>query len=243
MSTHRPRNRPSFLVRGAILFACLVLGAATSAFAQQVTIGFKTGTPLTDVMRTTAFSSLGGVPFQAETKSYTIGPVLNISFPGPLGIEVGTMYKRINQKAAQVTITGFKPPSCADCEDGSAILKIQSITTPARSWEFPVAVQYHFPLRSIGPYVEGGFSYNHLSDVLENPYPYGLPFPGPSLSFVPTVSSVNRMGFLFGGGVEIKTPIVRLTPGLRYTRYDKVQYFLPSPNAVDFLVGFQLKKF
>jgi len=37
--------------------------------------------------------------------------------------------------------------------------------------------------------------------------------------------------------------MIHLTPGLRYTRYDKVQYYLPSPNAVDFLVGFQLKNF
>ena len=240
----RPGSWLSFLVRLKVLIACLFFGATTSAFAQHFAVGVKTGVPLTDVVQTTANTPIGfGYhPFQAQTKNYTIGPVVDITLPGVLGIELGTMYKRINQQASQVSITGVMPPSCADCEDGHFILKVQQITTPARSWEFPVAVQYHIPLRSIRPYVEGGLSYNHVSDVLGGD---GNLFPvlRPGDMFMPTVNSINRTGFLTGGGVEIKLRTIRLTPGLRYTHYDKVESFLPSPNAVDFLVGFQLLEF
>lgn len=242
MSACPSGNWLSFLVRGKILIACLVFSVATSAFAQHVAFGFKTGVPLTDVVQTTGFSSLGYVPFQAETKGYTIGPVVDLSFDGPLGIEVGTMYKKIDQQAPQVSIVGY---TCLTCEEGPyATYKIQRTPQVGRSWEFPVAVQYHFPLHLIRPYVEGGFSYNHLSDVLWS-YPSQFPPFRPPVGFVvtPSVSSVNRSGLLFGGGAEIKFRNIHLTPGLRYTRYDKVEFFLPSPNAVDLLVKFHFLKF
>jgi opacity protein-like surface antigen len=242
MSVRCPGNWLSFLVRGKIPVTCLVFWAATSAFAQHLEVGIKTGVPLTDVLQTTATGVVTGIPFQAQTGGYTIGPVVDITVPGVLGIELGTMYKRINQQAPLESVNGFVPPSCADCEDGHLILGIQQITTRARSWEFPVAVQYHVPLRSIRPYVEGGISYNHVSDVLGgNDNRFRIVQPGNI--FRPTVNSINRTGFLAGGGVEIRLRMIHLTPGLRYTHYDKVESFLPSPNAIDFLVGFQLLKF
>jgi len=61
---------------------------------------------------------------------------------------------------------------------------------------------------------------------------------------------MNRSGALFGAGVEIKLPLIHLTPGVRYSRYEKVQ--VPEPDAyipslisfqrhsLDFLVGINL---
>jgi outer membrane receptor protein involved in Fe transport len=92
------------------------------------------------------------------------------------------------------------------------------------------------------PYVESGFSYNHLTNVYfpnepqpGTPQPILLPdgsrlFPAPS-------KPENRRGFLLGVGFELKLKRIHLTPGLRYTRYNQAEAWLPSANAVDFLLG------
>jgi len=230
-----------FLIRGKILVACLVFLTATSAFAQHVEFGIKTGVPRTDIMET----GFGG--FDAHTKGYTIGPVMDIRFPGPLSVEIGTMYKRIDQHGPAVTILGY---TCLECEEGPvAIRTIQSTSKAGHSWELPVAVQYHVPIRSLRAYVEGGISFNRLGDVLapyQQPYPLVFPLGNPPVGTVlaPSVTSISRTGFLAGGGVDIKLPTGHLTPGVRYTRYGEEKgSFFPSTNAVDFLLGFQLLKF
>jgi hypothetical protein len=48
-----------------------------------------------------------GIPFSAETKHYTIGPVIDIEQPLRLGLEFGAMYKRVDQQAESATVTGF----------------------------------------------------------------------------------------------------------------------------------------
>jgi hypothetical protein len=221
--------------------ACLFFLTATCVFAQHVEFGIKTGVPHTDIMQT----AFGG--FDAQTKGYTVGPVMNIHIPGPLSVEIGTMYKRIDQQGPVVTILGY---TCLECEEGPvAIRTIQSTSKAGHSWEFPVAVQYHVPFRSLRPYVEGGISFNRLSDVLapyQPPNPLVFPLGNPPVGAVlgPSVTSISRTGFLAGGGVDIKLPTGHLTPGVRYTRYGEERgSFFPSTNAVDFLLGFQLLKF
>jgi hypothetical protein len=226
-----------FLVGAKILVACLVFLTASSAFAQHVEFGIKTGVPRTDIME----NGFGG--FGAQTQRYTIGPVMDIHFRGPLSVEISTMYKRIDQQGPVETILGY---TCLDCEEGPvAIRTIQSTSKAGHSWEFPVAVRYHVPLRSLRPYVEGGISFNRLGDVLvpyQSPYPLGNPPVGTVLA--PSTTSISRTGFLAGGGVDIKLPTGHLTPGFRYTRYGEEKGSLfPSTNAVDFLVGFQVLKF
>ena len=88
------------------------------------------------------------------------------------------------------------------------------------------------------PYVEGGVSLNRLSNaysVQTTPYPSPphLPF-----TIFPLRSSFTRHGPLFGMGVDIKLHGIHVTPGLRYTHYNEKNFWLPSTNALDFLVGF-----
>ena len=59
----------------ATAVACLLLTAASSAFAQHISVGIKAGVPLTDVVEA---NGGGNQPFQAQTKRYTIGPVVDI---------------------------------------------------------------------------------------------------------------------------------------------------------------------
>src|SRR5262247_3715252 len=120
-------NRPSFLVRGSISLACLVFLTATSVFAQHVEFGIKTGLPRTDIMET----SWGG-GFDAQTKGYTVGPVMDIRFTGPFSIEIGTMYKRFDQQGPVMTILGY---TCLECEEGPiAVRKFESTSKAGHSW-------------------------------------------------------------------------------------------------------------
>ena len=212
--------------------ACLLLAAASSAFAQHISVGIKAGVPLTDVVE----AKSGELPFEAKTKRYTIGPVVNIGLPLGFGIEFGAMYKRVDQKSRAVTITGFTPMD----EINVPIEQKADISAVGHSWEFPVALQYHFSKSSIRPYVEGGISFNHLGSVynfqnatFSSPTPRQPPF-----TVAPIPGSFERVGGLVGIGVDFKLHVVHVTPGLRYTHYNEKNFWLPSTNAVDFLIGF-----
>ena len=213
--------------------ACLLLAASSSSvFAQQISVGIKAGVPLTDVVE----AQSGELPFQAQTKRYTIGPVVDIGLPLRFGIEFGALYKRVDQKSVARTITGFITTG----ETGFPIEQRADISAVGRSWEFPVAVQYHFSNSSIRPYVEGGISFNHLGTVYNF---QNASFPSPTqrqppFTIAPIPGSFERVGGLFGIGVDFKLHIIHVTPGLRYTHYNEKSFWLPSTNAVDFLVGF-----
>ena len=217
--------------------AFLILGCATSIFAQNISVGFKGGVPLTDVVKT------DGAPFWAQTKSYTVGPVVNVGLPHGFGIEIGAMYKRVPQQAQQATVIGLQPPNPdPDSEDpgGGPILQWYNVSAVGRSWEFPIAGQYHFSLLSAHPYVETGFAYNLLSNIYHgyNPPPAG-PLQFPTVFVTPNTKTLDRRGFLLGGGLEFKWEKIRMSPGIRYARYkSKFGASLPGPNVLDFLVGF-----
>jgi hypothetical protein len=121
--------------------ACLLLAVASSAFAQHISVGIKAGVPLTDVVE----AKSGELPFQAQTKRYTIGPVVDIGLPLGFGVEFGAIYERFDQKSIAITITGFTTMN----ETSFPIQQTADISAIGHSWEFPVAVQYRFSKSSI----------------------------------------------------------------------------------------------
>lgn len=97
-------------------------------------------------------------------------------------------------------------------------------------WEFPILAKYRFsgaPL--IHPYVLAGPAFNHVSD------------PGMFLDR----PKASTAGVAFGGGIEVRALLIRLSPEIRYTRWkDKNIDLGPSnsglssnQNQVEFLVG------
>jgi hypothetical protein len=91
------------------------------------------------------------------------------------------------------------------------------------------------------PYVEGGFSYNHLSNIYG---PYRIDY-SVQTEQTPTINSLNRKGVAFGVGAEIKTKMIHVTPGLRYTHSrgapgPPATIFATNQNSFDFLVGINL---
>jgi hypothetical protein len=150
---------------------------------------------------------------------------LDIGLPLGLGIEIGAMYKRVDQQIGQQNFTFIDGDTGAIEGTGTRA----AFATAGQSWEVPIAVQYHFRGRRLRPYVEAGFSYNYLSDVLGQEA-LGELAPPPK-------NSEGRTGFLLGAGTELKLGVIHATPGLRYTHYSNAQEWLPSANAVDFLLG------
>jgi len=223
--------------------ACLLLAAASSAFAQRISVGVKAGVPLTNLLG----NDSGDAPylgvFPTQTKRYTVGPAVNIGLLLGFHVEFSAMYKRFNQRSVAITTTGSV---MIDEETDYPIQQTAGISAVGHSWEFPVAVQYRFFKSAIRPYVEGGVSLNRLSNV----YSFQnvsinyrqLPF-----TFAPLRGSFTRYGPLFGVGLDVKLHRIHVTPGLRYTHYNKLVGQLTActsgpgcggNKAVDFLVGF-----
>jgi opacity protein-like surface antigen len=189
-------------------FGFLIPFSLSIAAAQSVGIGVKGGVPSGDAFKATGF--IGGEPFRAKTQRFTVGPMFEVRFPFGLGIEFDALYKRFDQTGGSVR--------------GGTVTKTGS------SWEFPLLGKYRFGRSFAKPYVEAGVSFNHLSGYL-------LAFRTlPSPPSDQPVGSTTRTGFVVGAGVELKLPVVRISPGFRFSRWGD-QLFVPSANAVDFLIG------
>jgi hypothetical protein len=223
--------------------ACLLLAATSSAFAQHISVGIKAGVPLTNLVGNNSGDAPSLSEFPTQTRRYTIGPVVDIGLLLGFGVEFGAMYKRFDQRSIAITTIGFT----TNDETGYPITQTAGISAVGHSWEFPIAGQYRFFKSAIRPYVEGGVSLNRLSNaysVQMTPYPSPPQIP---FTICPLRSSFTRHGPLFGMGVDVKLHRIHVTPGLRYTHYNKLSGQLtgclsgpgcPSNNAVDILVGF-----
>jgi hypothetical protein len=221
--------------------ACLLLAAASSAFAQHISVGIKAGVPLAGLLRTEYRTGLCCQEVATQTKRYTIGPVVDIGLQPGFGVEFGALYKRFDQQSYAVTTTGFT----TDGDTSYPVQETAGISAVGHSWEFPVAVQYHFFKSVIRPYVEGGASFNRLSNVysFQN---VSINFRQLPSTFAPRRGSFNRVGPLFGMGVDVKLHRIHVTPGLRYTHYNRLSSLTDchagpgcgGSKVVDFLVGF-----
>jgi hypothetical protein len=240
-----------YLLCGTIAVTCLLSGDATSAFGQHVSVGIKAGVPLADFVQLLQSDvSIGGQPARAQTKRYTVGPVVDVSFPRGWGLEVGAMYKRFDEQAGEITVG---PQTCGFSEEPARCLTSTRVSAVGQSWEVPIAGQYRMSLSLLRPYIEAGFSYNHLSNVFAPFSPFPSPVPIPVGQVVPPPrDSVNRKGVLLGIGAELKLSKIHVIPGLRYAHYNNKNApvfngprvfngppdWLPSTNSVDFLLGF-----
>ncbi len=72
----------------------------------------------------------------------------------------------------------------------------------AGSWEFPLLLKYKFPGFVARPYIGGGWVYRNVGDI-------------PRLA-------AGSNGVVFAGGLQIRVPAIRLTPEVRWTRWEGV---------------------
>ena len=92
----------------------------------------------------------------------------------------------------------------------------------ASTWEFPVYGKFKAPGIIVRPYAGAGMNFQRLGDV------------GKFLGGA-TVDKTRR-GFLGAGGIELKVPHVRISPEIRFTRWNDAGP-LRSTNQIDLLIG------
>ncbi len=144
-----------------------------------------------------SYGLIAGIPFENLTTSgdksgsYTIGPTLQIGLPLGLRVEADALYRPLG-------------------------LNFTAQNFSAAQWRFPVLLQYRLPAPIVKPYVEAGYSYDHVN----------------------TFSITSHHGFVLGAGVDFKLLLIRVSPEIRYTRdVGAPANNLLQLNQAEFLVG------
>jgi hypothetical protein len=102
--------------------------------------------------------------------------------------------------------------------DANGVLSSGSAST----WEFPLYGKLRAPGPVFRPYAGAGVNFQRLGDI-------GRFLGGTSVDS-------NRRGLLLAGGFEVKVPLIRILPEIRYTRWN-ASGPLRSSNQLDFLIG------
>ncbi len=168
------------------------------------------------------FGLKGGVPVTDAFSDRTITGVDSRTrfFSDSKGFIVGPMLELRLPFGVGVEVDALYRRTNLSSETTILPSRVTSNSTDERSWEFPILAKYRFYSGLVRPYVEAGPSFRNTS-----------------------VSGLSGKGFTFGGGVEVKALIIRLSPELRYTRWGSDSFSNPafSPrsgqNQAEFLVG------
>jgi opacity protein-like surface antigen len=191
----------------------LWLFGTLSAFAQLLSFGVRGGLPLTDFYH--AVSSPGAT-FSSTSTRFIVGPTIELHLPAGFGVEADVLYRRFNYRA-------------------SANLVDALVNTGAsNAWEFPLLVKYKTPGLFVRPFLDAGVAFNRWSG-----------FKQLQVLALVTRSDVSGTdtGFVAGAGIELHTPLVRLSPEVRYTRWgassitDLGGALRSNQNQVEVLIG------
>jgi hypothetical protein len=91
----------------------------------------------------------------------------------------------------------------------------------AGSWEFPLLARYRFPGVGVRPFVGAGWSFRSIGDIPR--------------------FSAGSQGFILSGGVRINAVLFKLSPEIRYTRWNSgaecAVCVKASRNQVEGLIG------
>jgi opacity protein-like surface antigen len=223
----RWNNRLRFGQRIVFPILASLLVVTTPAFSQILHFGAKAGVPVTDY-----FDTNTGIRhrFASSTNRYTVGPEIELTLPHGFAFEVDALYKRFH-------FTGST----------TAVDVITNEKTTANSWEFPLLVKYKVSDSRIRPFVDAGVSFHHIADIKQittsRVVPFGNAFTT-STSNPTELDHQNDAGFVMGGGIEFKLPLIHVSPELRYTRWGNENFrsfsglLSSKQNQLEFLVGF-----
>ncbi len=189
--------------------AAVSLFPIVPADCQLLSFGVKGGIPLTD-----AYSdvNLGNGAISAHFNNrYTIGPTVELHFPLHVSFEADLLYRHSRYSATSNIVPG-----------GSA---------GANDFQIPLLAKVDISHGLVGPFIDGGVAYRHLSVSLSNSA--GQLFLG--------VNNPNSAGIAVGGGVQIKLLLIRISPEIRYTHWGQIAFsnaaVTSNNNQLDLLVG------
>jgi hypothetical protein len=201
----------------------LLCAAAFTAAAQPISVGVKAGVPIND-----ALDALHGnqSAYATQTHRYLVGPTVQLNLPFRFSVEVDALYRRLGYQFDQFAGPGSPTTT----------------RTVANSWEFPVLGKYAIFGGPLRPFVDAGANFRHISGV--DQVRSTLNAINVPVNPVPEFQKANDVGFVFGGGLEVKLGFLRITPELRYTRWGSENFSDPvaallhtNKNQGDFILG------
>jgi hypothetical protein len=179
-----------------------VLLAARLTTAQEFSFGIKAGLPVNAILS----ASEGAA---ATTFHYTIGPTAELGLSHRISVDVDLLYKRF---ALDFSI----PPPAA-----MATPRLSRAT--GNRWEIPLFVKYSIARRTPRPFVELGFSFNHIAGI------HGISVCAQTSSGQEFYCAGNQTlfelrhrstkGVLIGAGLETRLGRLRIDPEFRLTHW------------------------
>ena len=182
-----------------LLGLLLTVAAADRASAQTFSAGLKAGVRLT--------GDIDGFSLtRAESKRYIVGPAVQVDLPLHFDVEVDALYRTFGYSSAFGNFAGY------------AIIRERS-----NSWEFPLIGKYRIPAGPFHPFAAAGFNTRLVAgaSVSSGSYLSGL---GPMVPFFNSHSVTAypvTHGLVVSGGVDWKIPHLRISPEVRYQRWNK----------------------
>jgi opacity protein-like surface antigen len=184
-----------------------------SASAQLISGGIRGGLPLTDFYQAVSSS---GASLSSTSTRFIIGPTIELHLPAGFGLEADAVYRHFDYRASVNLI------------DSLANLGASN------GWEFPLLLKYRLPGPFVRPFLDAGVAFDRWSG-----------FKQLQVLAVTTRSDVSgtNTGFVAGAGIELHTPLIRLSPEIRYTRWgassitDVSGALRSNQNQVEVLVG------
>jgi hypothetical protein len=200
------------MLRKTVFFLGIL--SAVSAHAEIFSIGVLGGAPFTDVVNATNQNNFS---FISKSSNFTVGPSVQVNLPAGFRVEVDALYRPYSFNA-----TCSVPAPLATC--------VAPFNVDASQWRFPFLAQYRLKLPVVKPFIEGGLSFDHLSNIstaADN-----------ITSGAGQLVQQSHAGVVLGGGVDVKIPFVRISGELRYTHQGSADFrAISNVNQAEFLLG------
>ena len=207
---------------------CLLILSAVAGFSQPFSFGVKGGMPMTDFLnaaRSQNFTSF------TTTNRYIVGVTGELRLPFGLGVEADILYRHFSY--------GWL--------GGTSGLTTVSTTmdTTSGAWEFPILAKYRFKGKIVRPFVDAGVAWDKLSGLTQTvKRVVASVSSSTSTSNPPELANNTTIGYVMGGGVDVKVLMIHISPEVRLTRWG-AQHFIDTTglinskqNQAEFLVGF-----
>lgn len=198
----------------AMKLAVLFLVGTAGAFG-QLSFGVRAGVPLTNFFQA---ASNPGETFNSNATRFILGPTVELRLPAGFGLEADALFRRFQY-------------------NGSTNLVDELVrNTATNAWEFPFLVKYRMAGTFVKPFLDGGVAFDHWSGVRETIAAVG----GPTSR---SGTSGSNAGFVVGAGIELRLPLVKLSPEVRYTRWGAANItdlggaLRSNQNQAEFLIG------
>jgi len=159
-------------------------------------------------------SDIGGTG-ASESKPYLVGPMAEVRLPWHFAFEADALYSRF----------GFSSTT------SDFLSEIATQRGRANSWQFPLLAKYRLRIFRVRPYALLGYVPRHGSGKIDyaGRSSTTLSSSGP---FVPYAFSdaleISDHAWVAGGGVQLRAGPFRITPEVRYLRWNDSPYSFNS---------------